>query len=300
MTSGLQTLITPSTSQFTDALFSQLMSVTGLKHPSRLTRCLFPIFYIPIQRMSRLAVQLDRDIADLGWNPALNRFLGHFVTRLELHGQEGIPTQGPLLVVCNHPAAFDVGILAAAINRQDLKILASDIRIVQMLPHFAEHFIPVSYDLSKRLHTVRNTIRHLEQGGAIFIFPRGDVEPDPLVTPGAIQSLAGWSRSVELFLRKVPETLSVVAVAYGMLSAGWYKNPLINRWKKYEQRQKVAEMFQIASQLITGKTPAATPAVHFAEPRTINELGGLQAPNGALIASLVTQAGQMLEKIPAK
>ena len=300
MTSDSQTLITPSINQFTAALFSQLMSVMGLKHTSWLSRCLFPFFYIPMRRMSKMAVMLDREIADLGWNPAVNHFMRNFVTRLELHGQDGIPAQGPLIVVCNHPAALDIAILAAAINRLDLKVLASDIRVVQMLPHVAQHVIPVYYDLSKRYHTVRSTIRHLESGGAIFLFPRGNAEPDPLVTPGAIKSLAGWSSSVELFLRKVPQTTSVVAVAYGMLSAGWYKNPLVNVWKKYEQRQKVAEMFQIASQLITGRAPAATPTVHFAAPHTLDELGGIQAPQGALLLNLVAQERQMLENIPSK
>ncbi|HSB65637.1 MAG TPA: 1-acyl-sn-glycerol-3-phosphate acyltransferase [Anaerolineales bacterium] len=300
MTYEPEALITPSVNEVIAALFSQLMSVMGVKYPSWISRLLFPILYLPIRRMSCLAVQLDSDIAALGWNLALDRFQSNFVTRLELHGENGIPTRGPLMVVCNHPAALDVAILAAAIKREDLKVLASDIPIVQLLPHIAEHSIPVYYDLVKRIHTVRSAVRHLESGGAIFLFPRGNVEPDPAVSPGAIESLAGWSTSIELFLRRVPQTITVVAVAKGMLSPGWYKNPLINIWKKYEQRQKVAEIFQIASQLITGKTPAVTPTVYFASPRTIIELGGLQSPEGGLTASLVAQARQMLENLPAK
>jgi len=84
-------------------------------------------------------------------------------------------------VVCNHPAALDVGILAAAIKRDDLKILVSDIPIVQMFPNIAPHSIPVFYNTSRRLETIRSAIRHLEKGGAIFLFPRGNVEPDPAV-----------------------------------------------------------------------------------------------------------------------
>jgi Acyltransferase len=300
MTGSPQALITPSVGEVNLTLFTQLMGVMGLKHPSRLTRCIYPIFYTPIQRLSRLAVQLDRDIGDHGWNAAMNQFLSHFASSLELHGEDGIPLNGPVMVACNHPAALDVIILAAAIHRDDLKIVASDISIIRILPHFAEHCIPVYYDVDIRLHTIRNTIRHLENGGAILIFPRGNVEPDPVVSPGAIQSLSGWSPSVELFLRKVPQTNSVVAIASGMLSAGWYKNPLLNFWKKYEQRQKVAEIFQIASQLITGRTPAVIPTISFATPRTVDELGGEQAPKGVLLANLEAQARLMLEKIPAK
>jgi len=89
-----------------------------------------------------------------------------------------------------------------------------------------------------------------------------------------------------------------VAIASGMLSAGWYKNPLINIWKKYEQRQKVAEIFQIASQLVTGKTPATTPTVCFSKVLSLSDLGGEEAPDGALLAGLTTQARFLLANHP--
>ena len=87
-----------------------------------------------------------------------------------------------------------------------------------MLPNIAEHGIPVPYDIPSRLQTVRSTIHHLNNDGAVLLFPSGNVEPDPAVSPGAEQSLSGWSPSIELFLRRVPETISVVAIASGILS----------------------------------------------------------------------------------
>jgi hypothetical protein len=51
------------------------------------------------------------------------------------------------MVICNHPAAYDVVILVASIRRDDLKVLASDIQLVQMLPNVAEHIIPVPYHI---------------------------------------------------------------------------------------------------------------------------------------------------------
>lgn len=285
---------TPEIKDITDALFSQLMSVMGLKHPNWLTLCLYPIFQPPAQRMSRLLVDLDRNIAQYGWNPAVKLFLGNFVTSVHHHGVETIPKYGPLMVVCNHPAAYDVVILAASIQRDDLRILASDIPIVQMLPNISRHSIPVPYNIPARLQTVRSAIQHLKNDGAILLFPRGNVEPDPAVSPGAEQSLSGWSPSIELFLRRVPQTISVVAIASGVLSGKWFKNPLIKIWKNYEQRQKVAEIFQIAAQLLTGKKTAATPMVRFSSPLTVSDLGGEEAPEGTLLASLTAQARVLL------
>ena len=290
--------ITPEVKVITDALFSQLMNVMGLKHPNWITRCLYLLFHSPVQRMSSLLVDLDRNTAQNGWNSAVKQFTGSLVDGVQLLGEDTIPKHGPLMVVCNHPAAYDVAILAAAIQRDDLKIIASDIPILQMLPNIAEHMIPVPYSIPNRLQTVRDSLRHLENAGAILIFPRGNVEPDPAVSPGAEQSLLGWSPSIELFLRRKPQTISVVAMARGMLSEKWYKNPLINMWKKYEQRQKVAEIFQIASQLLTGKKTNATPVISFSAPLAITDLGGDKAPDGALLASLTTQARRLLADYP--
>jgi len=299
MISDLKASTTPEVKDVTNALFSQLMSVMGLKHPTWVTRCLYPFFFFPTQRMSRFLVDLDRNIAQNGWNLAVNQFLHHFVTSVHLQGEETIPKNGSLMVVCNHPAAYDVVILAACIQRDDLKILASDIPLVQMLSNIAKHIIPVPYNIPDRLQTVRSTIQHLKNNGAILIFPRGNVEPDPVVSPGAEQSLSGWSPSIELFLRRVPQTISVVAIASGVLSGKWFNNPLIKRWKKYEQRQKVAEIFQVASQLLTGVKPTATPMVSFSTPLTLSELGGEKDPYGTILASLTDQARRLLSNQPS-
>jgi hypothetical protein len=289
---------TPEVHAIKEALVLQLMEVMGITHPNRLTRTLFSFLNPPAKRMATIAVELDRNIAQDGWNSAANHFLTYFVTDVNVLGGNEIPTDGPLMVVCNHPAAYDVAILAAQIRREDLKILGSDIPIIQMLPNVAEHAIPVPYNIPSRLMTVRSTIRQLQKGKAVLLFPRGNVEPDPAVSPGADQSLAGWSPSIELFLRRVPETVSVVAIASGMLSAKWYKSPIINLWRKYEQRQKVAEIFQISTQLLTGMKPDVNPMITFSAPLTVNDLGGAESPEGTLLAGLTDQAKELLQLHP--
>jgi hypothetical protein len=289
---------TPEVEAFTDAIFAQLMGVMGIKRPNWVSRLVFSILNSPVKRMSRLLVELDRNTAQNGWSSAVNQFLGNFITEVDLVGEEKIPRQGPLMVVCNHPAAYDAAILGACIQRDDLKMMASDIQIIQMLPNVAEHMIPVPYYIPARLQTVRTTIRHLQNGGSVLVFPRGDVEPDPAVSPGAEQSLAGWSPSIELFLRRVPQTISVVAIASGILSKSWYRNPVINLWKKYEQRQKMAEIFQVSFQLLTGKKPNQKPMVSFSAPLTISDLGGEAATEGVLLASLIEQARSLLSFHP--
>jgi hypothetical protein len=289
---------TPEENVITEVLFNQLLKVMGLKRPNWFSRILFSILSRPVKRMSKMLVELDRNIAQKGCNQAMIQFMGNFVTEVDLQGSEKIPEQGPLLVMCNHPAAYDVIIVAASIHRDDLKVLGSDIQLIQKLPNIADHIIPVPYHIPSRLQTVRASINHLKNGGALLIFPRGDVEPDPTVSPGAEESLKGWSPSLELFLRKVPQTLSTVAIASGVLSKKWFKNPLFRLWKKYEQRQKVAEIFQIATQLLTGKTPKSTPMINFSRPLTVDDLGGENSPEGTLLANIIDQARGLLAQHP--
>ena len=245
-----------------------------------------------------MVVELDQNIYLEGCNKAAIKFMAHFITDVDVRGAENIPKHGPLLLMSNHPAAYDVIILAASIQRDDLKILGSDVQFFKQLPNIANVIIPVPYHIPSRLQTVRASINHLKNGGALLIFPRGNVEPDPAVSPGAEDSLNGWSASLELFLRKVPQTISVIAIASGILSKGWFKNPLIKLWKKYEQRQKVAEIFQIATQLITGRKISSVPLVTYSAPLTLADLGGEDAPDGSLLTGLINQASDLLENHP--
>jgi hypothetical protein len=298
MTSPQPAPTSPTIEDVTLMLFSQIMQVMGLKHSDWKSRALYQLFKFPVRRMSGMLVELDQNISQLGFNAAAKIFTQRLISNVRIIGDKKIPLQGPLMVICNHPAAYDVAILASAIPRDDLQILASDIPIVQMLPSISGHIIPVPYHIPSRLQTVRSAIQHLKQDGAIFLFPRGNVEPDPVVSPGAQESLLGWSPSVELFLRKAPNTHTVVAMASGMLSAKWFKNPIIRLWKKFEQRQKVAEIFQIATQLITGRPASAIPLINFSDPLSVDELGGVESSQGTLISSLVAQASRLLSEHP--
>ena len=298
MTLQQEPLTTADVNAVTEALIAQMVSVMGVKQPNWIYRSLRPLFHVPARRMSEFLVELDGNIAKIGWNAAIKQFLGKFVTEVRIQGADRVPQHGALMVAGNHPAAFDIVILVAAIQREDLKIIISDIPIIQLLPNIAMHCIPVPYHIPARYQTVRDSIEHLENGGTLFIFPRGNVEPDPAVSPGAEESLAGWSDSVERFLRRVPQTQTVIAISSGMLSAKWFKNPLIRLWKKYEQRQKVAEIFQIASQVITRKKPASLPRVNFSAPMRVDDLGGVDATAGKYLTGITDQARRMLRDLP--
>ena len=126
MTTDPGLLSTPDVAVVTTALIAELLGVMGLSGKKWAKQLLSPLLQAP-HRMSTLLVDLDRNTAQRGWYSSVNLFLTNFVTTIQINGAEGIPRDGPLMVASNHPAAYDVVILAAAIHRDDLKILASDI-----------------------------------------------------------------------------------------------------------------------------------------------------------------------------
>jgi hypothetical protein len=119
---------------------------------------------------------------------------------------------------------------------------------------------------------VRSTIRHLEAGGAVLIFPSGRVEPDPAILPNARDLLKNWSPSIELFLRKVPETQVMVTIVSGVLSPVFLHNPLVRMWRGVRDPLAIAEITQIVTQIILKKRFRTTPKISFDFPYKVDEL----------------------------
>lgn len=276
------------------AIQTEILGVLGLKDRKWAGRILSPLFHLPASRMAGLLSELDQDVAAFGWQGGAQRFLTHFVQKAQVSGVEDLPRQGPLLVVSNHPAAYDVIILAASLPRNDLKIISSPVSVITCLPAVAPHFIFISDDAHARMGTVRAALRHLRQGGALLIFPRGDAEPDPAVSPGALASLELWSSSLDLFLDKAPQTQTVISVVSGVLSPHWFRSRVLRLWKRPEQRQKIAEILQVIQQLVWHKGPALTPTVTLSPPLTTEALGQGASPPGSYLQAITTRARLML------
>ena len=246
----------------------------GLARDSRTARLAAALFGPPARRLATLLVQLDQDVANGGLSAGAGNLLAGLIRDYRVDPPEAIPREGALLVASNHPGAYDLLILVASLGRDDLKIISSDIRILRHLPSVAPHFIPISEDPRRRMAAFRAGLRHLLDGQALLLFPRGDVEIDPALSPEAFQGIDRWSSSLELYLRRAPETQLIIAIVGGVLSARWFNNRLVRLWKKAEQRQKVAEIVQVAEQLVLSRKPSLRPKVLFSPPLVFPQAGG--------------------------
>ena len=258
--------LSPSVDQLRGFLLQQIFTAFGRPIPGWMRLLLTPGFWPIAQKFARLTARLDQQVASGGINAGARWFLPHFVKDIRTLGTENIPPSGPLLVAGNHPGAYDVVAITASLNRDDLKIVASDESFYRSLPHIHPHFIYVTHDPHNRMGAIRNMIHHLEGGGALLLFPSGIVDPDPAILPGAHQALQAWSGSLEIVMRKVLDTRLVIAISSGVLSATILKNPVSRLPRLAWQQRKLAEFLQVMLQLTFGLKFGLVPRLSFSQP----------------------------------
>ena len=247
----MQEIEVPTARELMQELSQEIWKVLGRSPDTRL-RHLFNLFlWAPLHRFAEWAYEFDRTVAEAGFREAAREVLPRFVNRLEIEGQQEIPISGPLLVVSNHPGSADGLAIAASLPRNDLKIVVSALPFIRSLPNSAQHFIYTDpLEPYGRMEVVRSSIRHLRDGGALLIFPRGKVEPDPAWLPGAIESLSRWSASLGLIARSVPEAKIVTTIVSGVLARSSLRNP-VTRWPRDpRKRQLLAEIIQVIQQVL--------------------------------------------------
>jgi hypothetical protein len=255
-----------------------------------------PLANLPARRFAMLMAEVDRRVALDGLVAAARWLLTQIVAGHDARGTANIPRDEPVLVAANHPGAYDIIALIASIGRDDLRVIASDVPFTRSLIATSPHLIYVNPDnpnAPDRMVAIRAGIRHLQSGGALLIYPTGIVDPDPDIAPGLEESLQTWSGSLEIFLRRAPQTQSVPAVVSSVLSKHYLNNLLVKIPKTAWEKRKLAEMIQISRQMLAGKPIDLTPRLTFGKARTVEEL---RDSEGHCLPRLIQCARQVLHE----
>jgi hypothetical protein len=178
-------------------------------------------------------------------------------------------------VASNHPGAYDSMAVVSQIPRPDATFIISDIPLIKFMPNASKHAYFATSESNTRTNAVRETIRLLESGGCLVIFATGLIDPDPEVwgEEAASLELEGWSPSLELFLKKVPETKLIVTITSGVLDPAWARSRLIRVAKPGLERRRLAEFGQVISQLLRPGRKKYNPHISFAPPVALDDLG---------------------------
>lgn len=174
--------------------------------------------------LGRKLARFDERIAAIGLAAASSAVLADFGARWSRTG-DAPPAGGPLLVVANHPGAYDALVLFAAIGRDDVATVAADRPFLRAMRTLAPHLVfvpdpPASPD--ERARGLRRALKHLSQGGALLHFGAGRIEPDPAFDSGGnAPALQPWSPGTGALVRGAAAARGslVAAIVEGVHSA---------------------------------------------------------------------------------
>jgi hypothetical protein len=255
-----------------DDLVYELNKSLGFRKNGVFQPILKLLVWKPMIRFSELAIHFDYRILNEGFQKASAWFISHFVDRVKALGVENLPTKGPLLIASNHPGAYDSLIITAHLPRDDVKFIASPIPFVKKLPETSNHMIFSSPDTHVRMGVVRKAIKHLENGGALLVFPRGRIEPDPALIRGSEEDLTRWTSSLGMFLRKVPQTRMAITMVSNVLAKKYINHPATLFRKGRVNKQRLSEFFQVMYQLLSPGKLMLSPNLTFAQTLTLEDL----------------------------
>ncbi len=119
-----------------------------------------------------------------------------------------------------------------------------------------------------------------------MIFPTGLVDPDPAILTGSENVMENWSRSLEIFLRKLPDTNLVIATISHVLAPHWIRNPIIRLQRIPWKQRRLAEFFQIVQQLLFPWSFKTVPAISFGKPLNVIDLNLMGADLHEIIVKL--------------
>lgn len=239
----------------TNSIIDEIIRAMGLPNNS-FTQFLIRLFFENSSlRFTDIILKLDNKIKKNGSMLGARWLLKYFVLDTEVNGAELIPETGPLIIVSNHPASYDGILITACVPRNDLKIIIGEIPPYRFLPHISQHaiFSKKVENTVGRMQAARNAIRHLKNGGALLIFPRGGIEPDPSFMSTPDLEFDYWSHSLEIFLKNVPNSQVLVTIVGGVISKKIFKHPFTWFRKSRPDRQRLAFIYQIIRQVLSGK-----------------------------------------------
>lgn len=252
-------------------------------------RWLGPLVRFPADRFARIIARADDEVRSSGLSGGARRLLADLSIAADVRGADTIPESGPLLLVSNHPGAYDSIVIMSCVPRKDLKVVLSDVALTRAFSAARRYFIYAPLDSAGRGTTLLASIDHLRRGGALLLFPHDEVEPDPETGHGAGDAIQDWSRSIDIILRRVPEARLQVVMASGILMSRFLNSPFVRLRKTAPKRQKLAGVLQIVQQVAFPRSVRPNIHLSFGPP-----IQGIDLPGECLMPAVIENARRLL------
>jgi 1-acyl-sn-glycerol-3-phosphate acyltransferase len=259
--------------------------------PARILR---RVFHGPAQNFAKLMLEFDTAIGEHGLVEASRLLEKHFAKDVRVFGLDRVPDSA-FLALSNHPGMTDTLALFCALKRPGLKIIALDRPFLITLPNLSKQLFYVREDSASRMSLVRQVSGHLRNGGTALTFPAGEIEPDPNVYPGALESLQTWTDSVGVFIRMAPETVILPVLVRNVIWGKLANHPLLKLKRSRFEREKLVAALQLLSMVMWNAKPV-TVTVQIGNPINPKELGTTNTQ--ALHQSVLTEMKHLIENPP--
>jgi len=201
-------------------------------------------FWTASRRIGRTLAQFDLDTEVDGLPRAAARALERFDVGLEVTGD--CPGTGPLLIIANHPGAYDALALMAASGRSDLMVIAADNTFVRGLPRTSQRLLLVPEQTTHRAAVLRHAYAHLANGGALLQFAAGCIEPDPDFFDSGLVPLCAWEIGTIGLVRAAGRVSGqVVVAAVRGVHSPHAKRLVVTRWAERRGVMTVAPLVQV-------------------------------------------------------
>ncbi len=255
-------------SAITDEIFFAL----GMKRRGVLRRGLGWVFSPPTRVFARYMAAVDAAMASGGAPAGCRVMMDALHVQIDFLGLSNIPTKGPTLILANHPGAYDSMAIGSLVPRPDLKAIVSKTRLYQVLPNLRPKVFFVSKDPGESMLALKSAVEHLCQGGILLQFGSGLIEPDPATHPVGDEVFEKWSPSLEIMLRKVPETAVIPTITSHVLLQRFEKHPLVYLRRDAMDKRRLAEFTQVIQQLLFPNSVQANPRISFGTPFKLADL----------------------------
>ena len=272
-----------------------LVAALGLQNKSRVAGFARALLRRPAEVFARQMLEFDAVTEALGLAAGARHAERVLAREVRVFGREKIPAGG-FLALSNHPGLTDTLALFSALDRQDVMTIALERPFLTNLVNVGKQLFFLPDEAIERVALVRRVARALRDGRAVLTFPAGHIEPDPDVFRGAVDSLATWTESAEIFVRLVPGTPVIPVCVRGVTWAGAASHPLLRLRTSLADRQLLASAMQLLWQLLSGARLVAV-SVQIGDPIVCGE--GRQFDAEALHRAVLDEMRRMIEQPPA-
>lgn len=271
-----------------------LLNAWGLGQERAGRRLLRALARPPSSEFARQLCRFDDAVGSTGLQAGGVLLCQRYTGGVRAAGLQHLPSQGPTLILANHPGLCDTVALFATIARPELRVIALDRPFLRALPHTSRLLYLLPDDAEGRAATTYAVARYLRNGGAALTFPAGEIEPDPLVLAGAVESLDSWSESIGSFTRLVPHAAIVVALVGGVYHPKVLRHPLTRLRRNRADRELLAAALQLAWRRYQGNTID----VVFAPPLSASALLAPDRDPARITRAVTDRARQVLDNWP--